>query len=159
MNEKSLPLIFLDFDGVLNSSTFFTTPSTNGKPKGNFDPECIKRLNEITDATDAAIILTTSWRNEKDIFKLCKNIGIKGKIVGRTPNLEYSTIKGLIRGNEIAHWLIENNLDPYDYPYIIIDDCDDILAYQSKNLVLTNYVEGLTEEKKNEAIEKLKTLC
>ena len=49
---KSFKLIFLDIDGVLNSSC-----------GGNFKEACITSLKRIVDATDAKLILVSGWES------------------------------------------------------------------------------------------------
>lgn len=47
-----MKVVFLDIDGVLKEESY----------KAAFQDECFARLKRIIDATDAQIILTSSWR-------------------------------------------------------------------------------------------------
>ena len=47
-----MKVLFLDIDGVLKEESY----------KAAFQDECFARLKRIVDATDAQIILTSSWR-------------------------------------------------------------------------------------------------
>ena len=47
-----MKVLFLDIDGVLKEESY----------KAAFQDECFARLKRIIDATDAQIILTSSWR-------------------------------------------------------------------------------------------------
>jgi len=62
--------LFLDFDGVLNHADFLyaghpqtvASPHYNYDKRESFDPAAIARLNQITDATGAVIVVSSSWR-------------------------------------------------------------------------------------------------
>lgn len=54
-------VIFLDIDGVLNSREFFRNrPLTQGL--NEIDEEKVKLLQQIVQATNAKIVLTSTWR-------------------------------------------------------------------------------------------------
>ena len=69
------PLIFLDIDGVLAP---FGGRDPPGPPRGRaakldadaafapFDEQCLARLAAVVDATDATIVLSSSWRASAD---------------------------------------------------------------------------------------------
>lgn len=65
--------LFLDFDGVLNSKPWRRDHRTGDVEVMSFaelhtqlrawlDPACVARVQGICDATDAVIVLSTSWR-------------------------------------------------------------------------------------------------
>lgn len=65
--------LFLDFDGVLNSKPWRRDHRTGDVEAMSFeelhaqlrawlDPACVARVQRICDATDAVIVLSTSWR-------------------------------------------------------------------------------------------------
>ena len=54
-NDDGRCIIFLDIDGVLNT--------TKHNTQIHFEPYLIKRLKEIIEKTDAVIVLTTFWRH------------------------------------------------------------------------------------------------
>lgn len=158
-------IIFLDFDGVLNSTKWYCKKN---RPKSNFDPNAIKLLNYIIDKTNAKIVLSTSWRFDNNIYDLCKNIGIKGEIIGITPSLKFFgsaeniSADYICRGNEIAAWLINYiksqklNICHWEYPfYVILDDDCDMLLIQKKNFVHINNNTGLTKKNADTAIKIL----
>ena len=61
------PVIFLDFDGVLNTEQYQARLAIEGKPKKDawgplFDPRAVANLQKIVEATDARIVISSSWR-------------------------------------------------------------------------------------------------
>ena len=60
------PVIFLDFDGV-NTEQYQAKLATEGKPTKDvwgtlFAPRAVANLKKIIDATDAEIVISSSWR-------------------------------------------------------------------------------------------------
>src|SRR5687767_758425 len=112
------PILFLDFDGVLNSLEFFgrTNNFTTIRNQNDMlDPVAVKRLNRIIKATDALVVISSSWRlNYKltELIKLLVSVGFMGKVIGTT--IDDPRVN---RGVEIAHWLSSNH---YRGPYIIL---------------------------------------
>lgn len=51
------PVIFLDVDGVLHPGTYEAH-----KCQDLLRPQCLKELRRLVDATDAILVLTSSWR-------------------------------------------------------------------------------------------------
>ncbi len=61
------PIIFLDFDGVLNTEQHQAKLAVDRLPNKDawgplFDPRAVANLRKIIDATDAAIVISSSWR-------------------------------------------------------------------------------------------------
>ena len=57
-NVMEQPVIFLDFDGVLNTEQYQARLAIEGKPKKDawgplFDPRAVANLQKIVEATDA----------------------------------------------------------------------------------------------------------
>lgn len=147
-------LIFLDIDGVLNSGKHFKQRVDQQNDVDDFDPEAVKNLNYIIEATHAKIVLSSTWRKTYDtvekIQALFDKVGIKGECIGRTPVIylaEESMCKPIFscqRGTEIDHW-IKKNMDNWNYrQYVIIDDDSDMLLKQAPNFFLTDNDVGLT---------------
>lgn len=137
-------LLFLDIDGVLNHSRFedydaYVNDSIE-TPGGFLSKYSIKKLNEITDRSGAKIVLTSTWRPDKNIVSYLKEAGITGEIVGKTPGLT-STPRGL----EINKWL-RDNIGMFDRPpsYAILDDDADMLLCHQNNYVHVDNAVGLT---------------
>lgn len=60
-------IIFLDFDGVLNTEHYQNLLQLQGKPWQDeygafFDPNAVKQLKRIIDATGADIVVESSWK-------------------------------------------------------------------------------------------------
>ena len=147
-------IIFLDFDGVLNTEHYQGLLQYQGKPWQDeygafFDPKAVKQLKRIIDATDADIVVESSWKYlGLDAMKeLWEVRNLPGTIIDITPSL-----LGKNKGVEIASWLTEQT---EDISYVIIDDEYVILESQLPHFILTNPYEGITEEQANRAISML----
>ena len=71
-DENDYPIIFLDFDGVLNTEKYYCELKSKGLPSDDkygqlFDPEAVANLRKIIDATDARIVVSSSWRDRKSV--------------------------------------------------------------------------------------------
>lgn len=150
-------IIFLDIDGVLNFETHYENVDKDIEyPYNQFNYDAIKRLNKICDETNAKIVLSTSWRFDKDIINLLRHVGITSDIIGKTKYLvenHNETLTHVDRGYEIQDY-IDNNTECVDN-YIIIDDDCDMLSHQLPHHVQTSWYDGLSETKMIEAINKL----
>ena len=169
MNNK---ILFLDFDGVLNTEHYQCLLQYQGKPWQDehgafFDPNAVKQLKRIIDATDADIVVESSWKYlGLDAMKELWTVrNLPGKIIDITPssvsdnhllsidldypNLEMQRCKGI----EIASWL--SKYAKQDIRYVIIDDEYVILDSQLSHFILTNPYEGITEEQADRAISML----
>ena len=161
-------ILFLDFDGVLNTNHYQSLLQYKGKPWQDeygafFDPNAVKQLKRIIDATCADIVIESSWKYlGLDAMKeLWKVRNLPGRVVDITPSSvsdEY-LLKNLdttmfhCKGMEIASWLSEQANQ--DIRYAIIDDEYVILDSQLPHFILTNPYEGITEEQANKAISIL----
>ena len=148
-------IIFLDFDGVLNTEYYQGLLQYQGKPWQDeygafFDPKAVKQLKRIIDATDADIVVESSWKYlGLDAMKeLWEVRNLPGTIIDITPSL-----LGKNKGVEIASWL--SKYAKQDIRYVIIDDEYVILDSQLPHFILTNPYEGITEEQANRAISML----
>ena len=143
-----MKIIFLDVDGVLNNDkTADTIPVIRYI---GLDQDKIDLLQKIVSATDAKIVLSSTWRRYTECFEyLIKRLGqdLSNKIIGRTPVLWKN------RYDEIVHWLSEqNNITDF----IVLDDLDDEdLEKFGDKFIKTLYTVGLTEELTDIAIKKL----
>lgn len=115
-----------------------------------FDPEAVQNLERIIEATDAKIIITSTWRLDGDMQTLWRNRNLAGEVIGVTPTLlREKTIEKIKvyyghRGMEVEAWLEDNAIAPYKYA--ILDDEDDYLPHQSEHLILTDPMTGITED-------------
>lgn len=149
-----MKVIFLDFDGVLNSKNYFRK-SGIGAPF--IDTSRMVLLAELTNKTNARIVLTTSWREHWDRKpEKCDAIGkqineIFGsfslKIFDKTPRLKNE------RDREILQWLSENG-DVQNY--VILDDMPFGWGELTPHFVRTlDYKDGLDESSLNKALKIL----
>lgn len=169
MTDKYL---FLDFDGVLNTSRYAKLLRTEGLDLYDefgaiFDPNTIANLKSIVEQTNCKIVLSTSWRNEGFLRmrSLWKDRNLPGEIFSMTPILLSTTYQDSQNGEmfgipelnakalEINAWLQQNATKPFNY--VIIDDENVFFQSQQEHLVLTDEHDGLTVDKATRAIEIL----
>ena len=148
-------ILILAFDGVLNTEHYQGLLQYQGKPWQDeygafFDPKAVKQLKRIIDATDADIVVESSWKYlGLDAMKeLWEVRNLPGTIIDITPSL-----LGKNKGVEIASWL--SKYAKQDIRYVIIDDEYVILDSQLPYFFLTKPYEGITEEQANRAISML----
>ena len=119
----------------------------------------VKKLKKIIEATDAKIVLTSSWRVAYWSY-LSDRTNRMGKYLYnklRKENLiilDTTTTRGCARGKGILQWLSEH---PDTQQWIILDDeiFDDYDNTILSHLIKTNEQTGLTDELANKAIELL----
>ena len=133
-----MKVIFLDFDGVLNSIrsavAFGGYPwNVNKESLKLFDLVGVALIRKACKEHDYKIILSSTWRKCFPFKELGEALDLP--IVDKTPII---ALKG--RGYEIDRWLKNN----YTEKYIIIDDDGDMLEYQKEFFIHTDYIEGLT---------------
>lgn len=152
-----MKVIFLDIDGVMNNLESLRSPRTKvASSEHSYSaahPSCVAALNRVTAATDAKIVISSTWRGIglEVLFEVLHAWGVRGMIVGRTPDLarEQNSIWGAPeRGAEIRQWL-DAHADVESF--VILDDGDDMGNLQHQ-LVQTNYERGLTEADADRAI-------
>ena len=172
MAKKHSKIIFLDFDGVLNTEYHQRLLQYEGKVwqdnhGASFDPKAVKQLQTIVDMTHADIVIESSWKylGLEAMQDMWKDRQLSGKVIILTPsaisdNILLSTDLDVLdssmlhcKGAEIASWLHENNMQ--EVPYVIIDDEYVILESQLPHFILTNPYDGLTEELAMRAIDIL----
>ena len=103
-------VIFLDFDGVL-------APITRWDRYGEIDPECVRVLNEIVAASEADVVVSSTWRHGKTLTELQEMLDAQG-FVGFVLDKAPAGMNGANRAEEIAAWLAEHDVRGY----VIIDD-------------------------------------
>ncbi|MBO4666993.1 MAG: hypothetical protein J5666_02535 [Bacilli bacterium] len=160
-------IIFLDIDGVLNAEDDFGPGNNNphiGHNRG-ISTFKVKLLKEIVDASNASLVLVSSWKkryikylnNKEDevgeyLFNKLNEVGLS--IYDTTIRYDYDD--GKSRGIEIALWLIDHKNDVDKY--ILIDD-DERIDYEKfdilPHLVKTSPLTGLTKDIVKECINKL----
>jgi hypothetical protein len=147
-------VIFLDVDGVLNHRGSFAPGMPGGSKR--IAPECVAQLNHIVAITGASIVVSSTWRMDPDYIEVLRAAGVRGRILGKTPNgihdIKGGLLVGTCRGDEIQEWITANEPDAF----VILDDDSD-MAHLLPHLVHTSFDAGLTKEHADEAIERLST--
>jgi len=124
-------VIFLDFDGVLNSETSFLyedfrrknhkEQGVKGKVCETLSPHCCAALQAVLNQyPDVKIVLSTTWRCMFSMdwlkAKLEEYHVDSSRVIDKTPELFSGE-----RGREIQQWL---DAHPEVTQYVIIDDND-----------------------------------
>lgn len=150
--------LFLDIDGVLNFSSHYEKLAKEGKTfephwLRDFNPDCVRRVNEILKETGADLVVSSSWRLDSNLKAIFEAVGLPTTF-HRTP-----FCWGEDRGEEIEEFLYLGTIDWRGY--CILDDDDDMLEDQLEHFIQTNNGElreeeqGLTEKVKEKAINIL----
>lgn len=164
-----MKVLFLDHDGVICLSTewggrFDRDREGLDSVFDDFNLKAIEVLNEVIEATDCEIVISSDWRHHatlEQMQELYKIRGIKKSPIDFTGVVKYSSALSLEkdRSIEIREWL---NAHPEVTSWVAVDDMDLGATYGpvSKNYIggLTNFVRtphsrfGIRQEGKKEAI-------
>jgi hypothetical protein len=164
-----MKVIFLDIDGVLNSTEWARTGVKFGRPPLIRErvsreilawcPSMVRRLRWIVEDTGAHIVISSSWRGYgamavrkwRAMFRL---YGWKdAPVIGETPQLDCrvgTLYVAKTRGDEVAAWLEQNQ---HVKKFVCIDDCQDFRPNQP--LVRTDMQFGLQDEEAKQCISVL----
>jgi hypothetical protein len=135
------PILFLDFDGVLN------TPATWCKrPLGvdTLDADKVQRLAALVDRIDADVVISSSWRYIHDLDDLRSILAAKGlpeyRVLDVTPR---AADAGGDRGAEVSAWLERLIGKP---AFVIVDDLG-LSSFEGlgRHLVTVDGARGLTD--------------
>lgn len=128
-------VLFLDFDGVMNSVEW----AIRTKQRGiwGIDPDTVPHLQRIVDETGCDIVVSSTWRLGTMLSEL------RGRLIAAgmrppVPIVDRTAYLGGKRGEEVAEWL--EAMEPQ--AYVCLDDDSDFLPGQ--HLVKTNGQVGLT---------------
>ena len=147
-------IIFLDYDGVVNSLWF---QDVNGEPNFNFpsddkvnNTQAIAWLNKLCRETESKIVVTSTWRYADNYKECLYNAGLNKniEILGKTEKL------GTKRGTEIQKWLDENKKLNIEKFVILDDDID--MEHLIDYLVVTDGLIGMTYYAYDKAKKMLK---
>lgn len=170
-------VIFLDFDGVLNTKRHNAARRQAALPLSDkygylFDPASVSNLQKIVDATEASIVITSSWRLEgrERMEMLWHDRKLPGFLLGITgqhytgmdplnmlddedPDAQEDPDR-IVKGVDIDQWLMRHA--PLRYTYVILDDENDLLPGQQSYFIRIDPHVGITEEDARRAIRILK---
>lgn len=116
-----MKIIFLDIDGVLNS-TQYDRMRTN--KQGNIDETRLPLLKQLVDETKAQIVLSSSWRKHwEQEAALCDKVGQElNEVFAKHDLCIYDKTPVSVnndRAEEIRTWLKEHNSTEQ---FVILDD-------------------------------------
>ncbi|MGH7744562.1 MAG: HAD domain-containing protein [Candidatus Dormibacteria bacterium] len=143
-----MKVLFLDFDGVLNSNVWFKANKDAilaqttflARDAAEIDPIALARVRRVVELTGAQIVVSSSWRIGNPIDRLREIIKEAGwpdaPIIGVTPWPRNTTF----RGDEVALWLKQH---PKVTKFVCLDDDGDFHPDQS--LVQTSWDDGIQE--------------
>lgn len=161
-----MKVIFLDFDGVLNSEGSFIyedkrrerAAETGKGIKGHVNETlcnvCASNFQFILDRyPEVKVVISSTWREMFTLDWLKEKLASyhidSSRVIGVTPRKLSS-----MRGEEISMWLRDN---PEVSHYIVIDDNDWGISeiHGDGRFIKTTWGSGLTFDKAAEAIRKL----
>lgn len=152
-----MKVVFLDIDGVLN---FYDSEAKAPGGYVGIAEKCVKNLRRIIEATNAYIVLVSTWKDEwNKEEELCTPMGVylnkKLKRHGLHV-IDKTTDKTYNRGEGIDNWLKRHDNTE---SWIVLDD-DIFSDYEKYNimphLVKTNYyIAGLEDKHVEKAIQLL----
>ncbi len=162
-------IIFLDFDGVLNSvrSVVADQKCVNALQAkhtilaghtiaSGFDPVAVKLIWQIMQKTDAFIVVSSAWRkaiNLRDIRNIFHTEfswpdGDSERIIGVTGRRDNG-----FRGSEVQDWIDEHTVGIQNFQYIIVDDSYDFHDHQMKRFIQTCPYNGFSYQDYCKALE------
>lgn len=151
-------VIFLDIDGVLNCLSRWGDIPDVSRVGTKLCPDATARLKRIVDATDAQIVVSSTWRIHfmRELEQWLHRHGInRSRVIGATPTSSQSPggiYVGDTRGGEIRAWL---NAHPGVVEAFVILDDDTVMGSLAPHHVVTTWAEGLLDEHVDPAIALL----
>ena len=164
-------IIFLDFDGVLNTEHNQNMLMYHGKPWKDkhgafFDLEAVTELKRIVEETRADIVIESSWKylGLEAMRQMWADRNMPGNVIDVTPlsvsdnwllnaNLDEMALYTYWKGVEIASWIAGHLHE--DSRYVIIDDEYVIQDLQLPHFIQANPYDGITPELADRAIKIL----
>jgi hypothetical protein len=139
-----MKVVFLDFDGVLNSHGFLRQQPHR---MDRLDPAAVARLNAIVARSGAKVVISSSWRIHHSLDELrhrLGEVGFAGEVIDRTPDISWEEYGDPFRGRaeEIQSWL-EGHKGPLE-SFVVLDDI--YLEDLAHVLVKTEFEAGLGDE-------------
>lgn len=134
-----MKVLFLDFDGVLNSTDWFQQRQSGlvtalGEElwEAMIDPSMAARLHDVLAFTGAKVVVSSTWRHactQEQLQGFLAHHGCVADVIGVTPILSSA-----IRGSEIAKWLKTHERSglPTITRIAVLDDDSDITPFESR---------------------------
>ena len=143
-------VIFLDIDGVLNSSR--TAVAYQQILQRDLDPVAVRMLYRMVMTAQASMVISSTWRMdpnyETTIWGCLRAAGWPVSFYEwldaghrETPIIGATDRRGPTRGHEIQRWLDDN--PQYD-DYLILDDDSDMLQSQMDRFINCDHKVGLS---------------
>lgn len=149
-----MKVVFLDFDGVLNSDRYIRNCEEEGLI---IDPARMELLKRIVKSTNSVIVLSTSWRShwEKNNEE-CNETGVQINDIFKKYDLEiYDKTSTLFlkREDAIKAWLDTHNQTEN---FVVLDDAFLSADFLNGHFVKTsNLRDGLDEDDVSAAVSIL----
>jgi hypothetical protein len=135
-----MKVIFLDVDGVLNSTRSFVASKYTDYIKSdvigptvfhnhqNHDPIAIGLVNKLCDNDDIKIVVSSTWRlvGEEGVIKDLRAMGITGDFATPAITIQLTDI----RGEEVNDWLKNHGTKNNVTHHVILDDGSDFYPSQ-----------------------------
>jgi hypothetical protein len=177
-----MKVVFLDFDGVLNSHLFMLEERLQGRTGVvGLDPKAVAYVNDICAKTGAVVVVSSSWRYGRTLGQLkdaLSEAGCTAVVRDATP-LSHEIANGQLatafaeqgmrlteeeakrtlivargRGHEIDAWLRAwSEIDEIE-SFVVLDDDSDIAPHEDRH-VKTSFHVGLTSNHVSLALEIL----
>jgi hypothetical protein len=133
-----MKVIFLDFDGVI------VWWGHNPKPGGILqpDPDKVDMINAIVEATDAVVVVSSSWRigrTRTELAEILAKAGFRGMVRGCTPDghrLPSGLYAAYPRSEEIRAWM--RGWPQPTTSFVAIDDEDMRDAFGPRMVTIEN---------------------
>lgn len=163
-----MKIIFLDIDGVIATSSSYTRIEHLDSYLGDswvytgfpgLDPNCVQRINKLTDTTKAKIVISSTWRHGTqldfcDLVSYLRQEGITGIIIDRTPSLcKIHSVRGYDyqRGNECLSWI---DAHPEVTHFVCIDDDNDFHIVRDNLVQIIDGWDGIEQGIQDKHIEE-----
>jgi hypothetical protein len=140
-------IIFLDFDGVLNSLHAWSTTCWRGPSSSSerIDPAMVARVAKLVMALNAKVVVSSAWRIYFDLpylQSILEQFGFPADaIIDRTLSLPTDDPNSE-RGEEIKEWLDRH---PQVKRFVILDDSGDMDPVRA-HWVQTMWDDGIQDE-------------
>lgn len=158
---KNPPVIFLDFDGVINDwaassaeTEYFDAwrDDRAERPWNLLLPRLVAKVEHLCSVTNAVVVVSSTWRtlyHWTEVVDFLRRQGLTAPLVSATPQMWRGH-----RGREISAWL---DVNPGTMNYVVLDDDRDAGGIPDPTrLVRTDPAKGITDADVERAIEILR---